>query len=209
MNNIEQPVDAPVSNALNDSDNPDLKLVEVEAPTTQVTLQKQQHIVNLSMPRNAQLGSHTWSTRRRVFDNPKPMRQVIRHSTTNRSQPLGLTESPPQQRKSPRSPPKAHKPPSNQATHARTNTQKHVRTKERTYQTTEKQPTRVPPRPKMLPELEEEEDYDFSDGSLARPRAKRADDYYEEIGPPSTTQTTRQQRPTATKMNCLQYLGNI
>ncbi|KAI6191665.1 hypothetical protein M3Y97_00252600 [Aphelenchoides bicaudatus] len=170
MNNIEQPMNSPLSNALNDADkdNVDLKPVEVESPAAP----PKQHLVNLSIPRSAQLGSQTWSTKRRVFDNPKPIKQVIKHSTTNRSQPLGLTDAPPQQRR-PKNPPKAQKPPSSsQAVHVRTSNQKHVRTKDRTYHTTERQKTRVPPRPKKLPELEEEEedygDYSESEESLAR-----------------------------------------
>lgn len=205
ISNIEKPMDIPISNALNDSNDKDFKLVENEI---HITSQKQ-HVVNLSVPRSTQLGSHTWSARQRAYNIPKSAKQVVRHSTTNRSQPLGYTEAPSRHHST--HPPKAQRPPPlSRATHVRTTPPKQMRTKN--YETTEQKSRRVPPRPKKLPELEEEEEDDYieSEEVLARPRVKRSDDYYDQLdSASSSTQATQETKQTAAKMNCLQFLGSI
>jgi hypothetical protein len=191
MSNIEKPSDISVSNSLNEVDDPTLK--PFEENVTIRTSPLKQRVVNLSTPRNSQMGSQTWSTHQRVLDNPRSVKQIIKHSTTNRSQPLGMTESP-RQRIAPKSPPRVYRP--------------SMPTKMQQYQTT----NHIPIRPARLPELEEEEDdYDYVEGEvISRPRGKRSDDYYDQVDKTETsTSAINQKKKSVAKMNCFQYLGGI
>lgn len=213
ITNIEKPSNALINNTVNEPDNLELKPFEDDVVEFKAPSQQKQRVVNLSVSRNAQMGSQTWSTHKRMFDNPKPMKQVIKHSTTNRSQPLGLTESPPKHQRSIESPPRAQRPPS-----VYVKTTNHADKKRSHYQTTESVRSRIPPRPKKLPELEEEDEDDFYSGeesNLARPRGKRSDnDYYDQLDKTETSTSVSNQklqshRASPIKMNCLQYLGGI
>lgn len=210
MTNIEKPTNSVVTNTLSEPDDSELKPFDDDVNLHTNTPQQKQRVVNLAMPRNIQMGSQTWSTHQRPPSNPKSMKQVIRHSTTNRSQPLGLTEAPPhRQRRPPESPPRAISP----VVHVKTSTNR----RQVNYHTTERVHAKVPPRPKRLPELEEEEeeDDDFeyieeeNSSELARPRGKRSDnEYYDELDKANPT-TVSSQKQQAAKQNCLQYLGSL
>lgn len=151
------------------------------------------HVVDLQMPRSEQpAGSHTWSARRAADSTRSARPQRIRHTTSQKADPLGMTVVPPH-RTAPESPPRARRP-------------------------TFSRPT-VPVRPKRPPPVdydqEDEEEEEIEERPLRRPRARRpkrqaANDYYDEVHEATPTDSTATSTKHARKplpMNCVNLLG--